>query len=171
MTIRAPKSPCTLPARIRTLSIESLPLLSPESINRRIGKIEDRAGLCRTALRSEPFCTVFPKEMSEAIYVFRERLIRQTRRATHLLRHSLPRQGGSRAMVGCFVSRNPQPGRLPVEGTSSGPASMACPKQSEMKMHGEYLRRADHFSEVVLLGGEVMFVSLLLIVVATLMRA
>ena len=39
------------------------------------------------------------------------------------------------------------------------------------EMRGEDLVKADHFSEVVLLGGEVLFVSLLLIVVAALTRA
>ena len=39
------------------------------------------------------------------------------------------------------------------------------------EMHGEDLVKADHYSEAVLLGAGVVFVSLLLIVVAALIRA
>jgi hypothetical protein len=74
-------------------------------------------------------------------------------------------------LTGCFVSRNPQSGRPPVEGTSSGPSSMASPPQGGMKMDAKDLLKGDFFSEVMLLGGEVLFVSLLLIVVAALTRA
>jgi hypothetical protein len=41
---------------------------------------------------------------------------------------------------------------------------------SKVKMRGEDLMRADHFSEVVLLGAEVIFVSLLLLVIVALTR-
>lgn len=50
------------------------------------------------------------------------------------------------------------------------PAWMACPKQGGMKMDAKDLLKADLFSEAVLLGGEVLFVSLFLILVAALMR-
>ena len=57
-------------------------------------------------------------------------------------------------------------GRLPVEGTSSGPAH----SHSKVEACEDDLVRADHFSEVVLLGGEVIFVSLWLLVIAALTR-
>ena len=56
-------------------------------------------------------------------------------------------------------------------GQSSGPAWMACPTQGGMKMDAKDLLKAGLFSEAVLLGGEVLFVSLFLILVAALMRA
>jgi hypothetical protein len=48
---------------------------------------------------------------------------------------------------------------------------MASPPQGGMKMDAKDLLKGDFFSEVMLLGGEVLFVSLLLIVVAALTRA
>jgi hypothetical protein len=71
-----------------------------------------------------------------------------------------------------FMSRNPQPGRPPVEGTSSGPASMGRLREGRNEMHPEDLMKPDLLSEIVLLGsGALIFVSLLLIVVTALTRA
>jgi hypothetical protein len=48
---------------------------------------------------------------------------------------------------------------------------MASPPQGAMKMDAKNLLKADLFSEAVLLGGEVIFVSLLLVIVVALTRA
>ena len=70
-----------------------------------------------------------------------------------------------------FVSRTPQPGRPPVEGTSSGPTSMGRLRERRNEMHPENLMKPDLLSEIVLVGsGALIFVSLLLIVVTALAR-
>ena len=71
-----------------------------------------------------------------------------------------------------LMSRNPQPCRLPVEGTSSGPASTGRLREGRNEMHPEELMKPDLVSEIVLLGsGALIFVSLFLIVVTALTRA
>lgn len=49
-----------------------------------------KAGLRQWVFRSELFCTVFRKAMSESIDALREQLIPQTRRPTYILRRSSP---------------------------------------------------------------------------------
>jgi len=71
-----------------------------------------------------------------------------------------------------FISRNPQPDRPPVEGTSSGRPQWHASTRRKNEMHPEDLMKPDLFSAVVLLGcGGVIFVSLLLIVLTALTRA
>jgi hypothetical protein len=71
-----------------------------------------------------------------------------------------------------FISRNPQPCRLPVEGTSSGPASSGRLREERNEMHPEDVMKPDVLSEIVLLSSAaVLFASLLMIVVAALTRS
>jgi hypothetical protein len=57
-------------------------------------------------------------------------------------------------------------------GTSSEPASMTPSARRRNEMHPDELLKPDLFSEILLLGsGEVIFVSLLLIITAALTRA
>src|SRR5581483_2363181 len=62
MTIRAPKSPCTLPARI--------PILFTGF----------RLGLNLESKTNEPFCTVLPAQVCQSVVVSKGQFSRQTRR-------------------------------------------------------------------------------------------
>src|SRR5581483_10982004 len=92
------------------------------------------------------------KEKSETIAVSRGQFARQTRRLYLLSWGGTCSDKVVCGLAGRFVSRNPQPCCLPVEGISFGRALMACPKQSGMKMLGKNLVGTDLFSEVVLLS-------------------
>jgi len=71
-----------------------------------------------------------------------------------------------------LISRNPQPDRPPVEGTSLGRPRWHASDEERNEMHPEDLMKPDLLSEIVLLGsGGMIFASLLLIVVAAFTRA
>src|SRR5438132_6237602 len=103
--------------------------------------------------------------MVESIDASRELLIRLTRRPTYLLRRSLPRRGGSRAIAGYSSAgirkRVVFQWRDLTIGARLGPARRDVSARRN-EMHPEELMKPDLFSEIVLLGsGGLIFVSLL----------
>ena len=71
-----------------------------------------------------------------------------------------------------FISRNPQPVCLPVEGTSSGPPpTQRFLRVGRGEMRSEDLMSPDLLSEIVLLGfGTLILASLLVFVMTALTR-
>lgn len=124
-----------------------------------------------TGLGREPFCSAIPSEVRHSIDATRKQLIRQTRRPTYLLEGGLPGRSGSRAIA---ADHQPESaiGRLPTEGTLAGrPDKQQAPEKREKRMRSKDLMGRDLLSEIVLLGfGDLIFVSLLPILIAALSR-
>ena len=83
----------------------------------------------------------------------------------------LTRTGGSRAIAADLHQPESAIGRLPVEGTSSGPPPNATFCKRERQMRSKDLMGPDLLSEIVLLGaGMLILVSLLRFIVAAFTR-
>src|SRR2546429_9837387 len=90
--------------------------------------------------------------MGESIDASRELLIRLTRRPTYLLRRSLPRRGGSRAIAGYSSAgirkRVVFQWRDLTVGARLGPARRGVSAGRD-EMHPEEVRKPDPFCEIV----------------------
>src|SRR5271157_1314599 len=78
---------------------------------------------------SEPFCSL--TEANERLYRCLWRPIDPPNQTVYLLRQELAQTRWFAGHCRMFIRRNPQPRRPPVEGTSSGPASMARLREEE----------------------------------------
>ena len=124
-------------------------------------------------LRPEPFCTVLFNQLNEDITASIEQFPRPTRRLDSLLKQKL-------VQTRWFAGPLPDIRHLEsatrvasqVCATLSRRASLPRLHQEEESMHPKDLMKPDLFSAIVLLGSAgLIFVSLLLIVAASLTRA
>ena len=82
-----------------------------------------RAPLPQRVFRSEPFCSVLQKKMSDSVGA--SEWSDPSNQAAYLLKQEHAQTRWFAGHCRRFISRKPQPGRPPVEGTSSGPVLMA----------------------------------------------
>ena len=135
-----------------------------DGTNSTLARSSEPSGLGR-----EPFCTAIPSEIRHSIDGSRSSLSAKPGGLPTFLRAGLPGRSGSRAIA---ADHQPESaiGRLPTEGTLAGrPDKQQAPEKREKRMRSKDLMGPDLLSEIVLLGfGELIFVSLLLILIAAL---